>query len=52
MLISTSFIIFHDDPHENFAIMKDTYTYSVLVVEEGVEAKSSGLMARLILVLE
>ena len=37
---SPSFIIFHDDPRENFEIMKDTYTYSVLVVEEGVVVRN------------
>jgi len=35
-----SFLVFSEDPRENFAVMKDTYTYSVLVVEEGVVVKN------------
>ena len=37
---SPSFLVFSEDPRENFAIMKDTLTYSVLVVEEGVVVKN------------
>jgi len=35
-----SFIIFYDDPRENFEVMKDTFTYSLLVIEEGVVVKN------------
>ena len=37
---SPSFLVFSEDPRENFSVMKDTYTYSVLVVEEGVVVKN------------
>ena len=37
---SPNFLIFDEDPRENFAVMKDTYSYSVLVVEEGVVVKN------------
>jgi phosphate-selective porin OprO/OprP len=35
-----SFIIFKEDPRENFGVMKDTFSYSVFVVEDGVVVKN------------
>ena len=35
-----SFLIFEEDPRENFKIMRDTFTYSVFVVEDGVVVKN------------
>jgi len=35
-----SFIVFNEDPRENFDVMMDTFTYSVFVVDEGVVVKN------------
>ena len=35
-----SFIIFKEDPRENFSVMMDTFTYSVFAVEDGVVVKN------------
>jgi len=35
-----NFLIFDEDPRENFEVMKDTYSYSVLVIDEGVVVKN------------
>ena len=35
-----SFIIFNEDPRENFDVMMDTFTYSVFAVDEGVIVKN------------
>jgi len=35
-----SFIIFDEDPRENFGVMMDTFTYSVFAVEDGVVVKN------------
>jgi phosphate-selective porin OprO/OprP len=36
-----SFMIFSEDPRENFEVMMDTFTYSVFVVHEGVVVKNT-----------
>ena len=35
-----SFIIFEEDPRENFDVLMDTFTYSVFAVDEGVVVKN------------
>ena len=36
-----SFMIFSEDPRENFEVMMDTFTYSVFVVHDGVVVKNT-----------
>ena len=36
-----SFIIFSEDPRDNFEVMMDTFTYSVFAVDEGVVVKNA-----------
>jgi len=35
-----SFIVFNEDPRENFDVMMDTFTYSVFAVDDGVVVKN------------
>lgn len=36
-----SFMVFSDDPRENFEVMMDTFTYSLFVVHDGVVVKNT-----------
>jgi len=36
-----SFMIFREDPRENFEVMMDTFTYSIFVVHDGVVVKNT-----------
>ncbi len=35
-----SFIIFEDDPRDNFEVMMDTFTYSIFAVDDGIVVKN------------
>ena len=36
-----SFLIFDEDPRNNFAVMRDTFTHSVFVIDDGVVVKNT-----------